>query len=139
MSSVQKNVLIPYDRYQQLIKRSTKYQIQSGQGQRLEERSIVDAIPTDQTHRAQEILRLIRDSPEQPLNWNENGEIIYRGTLKRGSSITKLLRHLVSGSKTTKPIGQREFLESLKEMGVTVSLITQSIPRPPGKRNWMTL
>lgn len=57
------------------------------------------------------------------LEWNDEGEIVYKGTAVAGSSIEDLLKDSSKKYKDFDPIGDREFYRALAAMDVPKRLI----------------
>jgi len=99
----------------------------------LEADVILSAIPKNYRDRVRALLNHINADPEQRLQWNELGELIYHGRVIPGSHITDLLKHSQRQNVHSPPVGQQEFRTGLQEMNVPVGLM-EFRPGPPGIR-----
>ena len=87
------------------------------------------------------ILDKIRDKKEQ-LSWNDNLEITIDNKLYRHSNIIELLKlimkHLIITADMDIPIGAKDFVEKLSEIGVPKSWIRVTFRRQVPKRKAVT-
>ena len=94
---------------------------------------ILSAIPKNYRNRARALVNHITADPQQTLQWNERGEIIYHGKVIPGSHITDLLKNSQRQYRHLQPAGYREFQDGLKELNIPIGLM-DARPGPPGQR-----
>ena len=94
---------------------------------------IMSAIPKNFKTRARALLNHIVADPEQRMQWNERGELIYHGKVIPGSHITDLLKNSQRQYKHSVLAGQEEFQKGLKDLNIPIGLM-EARPGPPGQR-----
>ena len=158
---MRKSILLPYDKYERLIKQTrqpeqsqqqqqremviTEEVVQDGGG-RLQSEHILDSIPQRYKYKTGAILAHIMRDPENTLNWNDVGELIYKGSAISGSHITDLLKDTQYKHKGHLLKGTVEFHKGLQEIHLpttltrvlsteTIQLPKKKSIRPPGIPN----
>lgn len=142
-----KMMLVPLEMYQPLPTKQveenqslpTNQEDENGLGMD----NILSGIPKNMRMRAQALLKQISADPEQRLQWNERGELVYHGKVIPGSQITDLLRDFQQQYKHGMSVGLREFRDGLKELNIPIALM-EGRPGPPGERlvphkKWFTV
>ena len=94
---------------------------------------ILSAIPKNYKNRARALMNHIAADPQQRIQWNERGELIYHGKVISGSHITDLLKNSQRQYRHLQPVGYQEFQDGLKELNVPIGLM-EARPGPPGLR-----
>ena len=136
---MRKSILLPYDKYERLIKQTrqpeqsqqqqqqqremviTEEVVQDGGG-RLQSEHILDSIPQRYKYKTGAILAHIMRDPENTLNWNDVGELIYKGSAISGSHITDLLKDTQYKHKGHLLKGTVEFHKGLQEIHLPTTL-----------------
>lgn len=131
-----KMVLVPAEKYEPS---STVERKENG----LDVDIILSAIPKNFRTRARALLKHISADPEQRLQWNAQGELVYHGNVIPGSHITDLLKNSQRQYRHSMPVGLQDFQDGLKELNIPIGLIEQR-PGPPGERllsekNWISV
>ena len=101
--------------------------------ERLDAEVILSTIPKNYRNRARALMNHITADPQQRLQWNERGELIYHDNVIPGSHITDLLKNYQIQYKHSQPVGQKAFRDGLKELNIPIGLL-ESRPGPPGIR-----
>jgi len=129
-------ILISPDKYNQLTEDSTDNQ----QMEPLDVDVILSAIPKNFRNRAKSLLTHIMADTAHTLQWNERGELLYRGTLIPGSHITDLLKNSQRHYRHLQPIGQKEFRKGLQELNVPLGLLETGPPGiPKDEPTWVNV
>ena len=136
MTSVKKCILIPLEKYNQLLCHShqndteeqqqisdppimyASEQDQSGHGsQDQKSPKWLRGIPSLFKRNVQAILDHLQDHRDI-LSWNDRGEIIYKGSIILGSNLTDLLKDSQRHYKQLHPIGDVEFYRAWAELNI---------------------
>ena len=143
MNTVEKMILIPMDRYkrmQALLNEGSKelsvphplndpstesvHRVdQQGEGEPLDSEIIMASIPKQFRYKVKAILAYIQRDSYHLMNWNEKGELIYRGKVIQGSHISDFLKSTQRLYKSFTPVGETMFRHGLAELHVPVSLL----------------
>ena len=102
--------------------------------ERLDAEVILSAIAKNYRNRARALMNHITADPQQRLQWNDRGELIYHGKVIPGSHITDLLKNSQIQYRHSQPVGYKLFRDGLKELNIPVGLLTHARPGPPGIR-----
>ena len=100
---------------------------------RLDMEVIISAIPKNYKNRARALLNHITADPQQRLQWNARGELIFHGNVIHGSHITDLVKNSQRQYKHAQPTGLVEFQDGLKQLNIPMGLL-ETRPGPPGVR-----
>ena len=152
---MKKSILIPYEKYQRLIKQKQPEQTVERKEIHIEDTEqmggvglpsdhILDSMPKRYKFKVGSIVSHILRDPQNTLSWNEAGELLYHGTLIPGSHIIDLLKDTQYQHKGYQLKGITEFYKGLQEIHVPTTLIRvltnvsikpvriPSVKRPPG-------
>ena len=94
--------------------------------------NILSKIPKTWKVKAAKLLKKISESPDNILDWDEQGRIIYQGALIPNTNISYLLKDVVSPYKNFTPIGADKFRLALSNMNIGFK--SKRLPPPPGIR-----
>ena len=120
-----------------------EYQVDHGQKSEnaaaLDRQVILSAIPKNYRNRATSLLNHIDADPQQRLQWNGRGELIYKSRTIHGSHITDLIKNS-QRPYVQQPVGEEEFRKGLKELNIPVGLLTVSTaPKIQPKLKWASV
>ena len=150
MKSMQKSILLPYDKYQRLLNHTPPQTFESQTNETTRDivshensndltiGDILDALPKRYHQKAKAILTYM--SRDHTLSWNDRGELVYKGTTIPKSHIVDLLKDTQYHHKNFTPEGSTEFYEGLKEIHIPTTLLVRrevtpeqkQVIRPPG-------
>ena len=150
MNQVQKSVLVPWEKYQRLIKQipsnkdpTTKMhppmvQEEPEDDDALSVDRVIEAVPKNVQNRVCALLSHVTNDGR--LTWNRQGEICYEGQTIPGSHITDLVKDSQYKYKHFNPTGYHIFYTALKDMNIPKGLIghrervdiSQAKKTPPG-------
>lgn len=155
MTSVKKSILIPLERYNQLLHHGADDnvpkeqemsnsqilyepdQVQTGHGNESDKNTKwLLGIPLLFKRNTQAILNHFRDHRDT-LSWNDRGEIIYKGQIIQGSNLTDLLKDSQRSYKHLDPIGTGEFYRAWAELNIPEGLLGNEL-RKIEVRNYKT-
>lgn len=136
MNTVQKMVLIPFDRYQRMQESRDDNQV--GEGVQLSTDIILASIPKQYQYKVRAILMHIKQDPKRLLTWNEKGELIYHGQVIAGTHISDLLKDTQRKYQSFSPVGVEQFRQGLSEIHLPSSLLghtrhSENVSRPVSK------
>ena len=93
------------------------------------------SLPPNQQYKAKKLLRLIKENPD--IDWNDNGELIYKQTTVPKSHITDLFADALAPKRPAEgAIGWEEFDEGISLAPPT--LVKKRPKRKRGKRQWIS-
>lgn len=135
MKSVQKTVLIPYEKYLRCLQQKDTPIIQKeieqidenmeeeqiGQGLSMD--VLLSDIPKPYLPRVKGILMYVLNDPKHTLKWNERGELQYNGKTIPDSHVLDLLKDSQHQYGGREPKGLEEFYKGLKDINIPRSLI----------------
>src|SRR5215470_9227401 len=78
---------------------------------RIQEEDILDSISNNARHKAKRLLDNIKENTE--LNWNDNGELVYRQSVVPNSNIVHLITDILKPKTVDRPVGWKEFAQGL--------------------------
>ena len=78
-------------------------------------------VPKSLRRKAEALLYRLKNDPT--INWNERGELIYRGQIIPGSNMTDLINDTLRQRKTFQPHGWQEFARALRHGNVPQDLV----------------
>ena len=78
-------------------------------------------VPKTLRRKAEALLYRLKNDPT--FNWNERGELIYRGQIIPGSNMTDLINDTLRQRKTFQPHGWQEFARALRHGNVPQDLV----------------
>ena len=145
----QKSILVPWDKYQRLIKQTspkkdvtvetplTTIKEEEPVDDALSVDMVVEAVPKNVRNRVRALLSHITNNGR--LTWNKQGEIHYEGQNIPGSHITDLVKDSQYKYKHFHPVGHDVFYRALKDMNIPTGLLghqekLQPKKTPPGIR-----
>lgn len=135
MKNTQKMKLLSLERYNALVNASKteenektaeediQEQSHNKEKERLPVDSIVFSMPKQYKSRAKGILNNILHS--KILDWNENGELLYKNETVAHSHIADLIRDAIQEQRFT-PLGSERFYQGLQQSNVPLALITNA-------------
>lgn len=78
---------------------------------------IMKSVPKQYRNKADDVIRIM-ENHRDILNWNELGEVTYKGHFIKNSNVIDLFYHIFSPLSKSNPIGKKEFLNSLHDMNI---------------------
>lgn len=78
---------------------------------------IMKSVPKHYRNNANDLIQLM-EKHQNILNWNELGEVTYKGHFIKNSNVVDLFNHIFSPLSKSNPIGKKEFLNSLHDMNI---------------------
>ena len=125
MEHVQKQMLIPMDKYKRLLTQQstptptpapaavldTSSVIEQQMEEPLDTTLILSVLPKQRRQRGAALLKHIQNDPDQRLTWNPKGQVIYKGQLIQGSHIADLLK---DSQYLYKRLHQKEKVNSIR-------------------------
>ena len=143
---MKKSILVPYEKYQRLIRNQQQQQQEQQQQQNtivedqhggLETDHILDTMPQRYKYKVGAIVSHILRDPQQTLAWDDAGQLLYKGTSIPGSHIVDLLKDSQYKHKGRHLEGSKEFYEGLKQIHLPATLtrvieIADIPAKPPG-------
>ena len=97
--------------------------------QPLSDEMILISLPQQHRKKVIGLLSFIKSSPSQIIQWNEKGEIIYKGQVVEKSNIIDLLRDTMRTYKGFNPVGNKQFYNALAEINVPLGNIANANQR----------
>ena len=99
---------------------SQKFDVSQG---KLTNQEILINVPKSYRSKARKLLKFISEHENSQLDWDNNGQIIYKGEIIPNTSIYYLIKDAVAPYKDFTPLGATEFYDILSEMNVPKTLI----------------
>ena len=130
-----KMMLVPVEKYQEGSSPTTTTANSQEKIPRtkLDVEVILSAIPKNYRNRARALLNHITADPQQRLQWNDQGELIYHDNVIHGSHITDLVKNSQRQYKHSQPVGLTEFQDGLRQLNIPIGLL-ETRSGPPGVR-----
>jgi len=80
-------------------------------------------VPGKLERKAQGLLNYILHNGKNNVQWNDAGQLIYKGNTVDGSHVTDLIMDAITQNTTVNPIGYREFYGALRDINTPTSLV----------------
>ena len=116
---MKKSILLPYSRYEELLKNEGGSTTTNTQDPTYSREKIIDTLPPKMRSRGETVLNVLQGI----VSWNEKGELIVDGQCIEHSHISDLLRAVLCNYKNYTPVGLNEFVKVLAANNVPETII----------------
>lgn len=117
----QKWVVLPWEKYQQLLKDEENSPLEGGSAARLPIEDLLTSVPKQTRRDAAAILNHLRKSPH--LSWNEKGELMVGSSVVPHTHVSDLLKDAFYSYKHWTPEGLETFYRELAKSNLPTGLI----------------